>query len=304
MASRSVSIGMTDAEDEVVVERLPAEEAFDLVGHEIRLDILVALDEADGPVPFSDLRERVGTRDSGQFNYHLDKLTDRFVENSDDGYRLADAGRRVTGAIRSGGFTKTLDADPVPVEGTCFNCGGDLEARFRKSNVLVTCTECEVDVTEPKVPPGILQGYRPEDVPEVLDRWVKRSLYTAEFGFCEYCGGRMGASLVRTGDLEPYGMDEYGIEAMADYECDRCGYRFSGVLGYALLAHPTVTAFYHDHGIDVLEKPIWTFDWPELGEATVVSDDPLRAETSITLGDETLALVVDESLDVVEERRG
>jgi len=296
---------MTNEADEVVVERLPADEAFDLVGHEIRLDVLVALEEADGPLPFSDLRERVGTRDSGQFNYHLDKLTDRFVEQRDDGYVLADAGRRLTGAIRAGGFTKALEADPVPVAGECFNCGGDLEARFRDLNVLVTCTECEVDVTEPKVPPGVLQGYRPEEVPDVLDRWVKLSLYTAEFGFCEYCGGRMERSLVRTDgvdDVEESGGDDHGIEARGDYECDRCGYRFSGVLDFTLLAHPTVVSFHHDHGIDVREKRFWTYDWLARGKATVTNEAPLRVETSITLEDETLTLVVDESLDVVEER--
>jgi DNA-binding HxlR family transcriptional regulator/DNA-directed RNA polymerase subunit RPC12/RpoP len=294
---------MTDDAAEVVVERLPADEALDLVGHEIRLDILMALDEADGRLPFSDLRERVGTRDSGQFNYHLDKLTDRFVERSEEGYVLADAGRRLTGAIRAGGFTKTLEADPVPVEGKCLQCGGDLEAQFRESNVLITCTGCGFDVTNPEVPPGILQGYRPHEVPGVLDRWVKRSLYTAKLGFCEYCGGHMDPSLVRTEDIDSDGADEHGTEAMVHYECDRCDFRFNGVLGFALLAHPAVISFHREHGIDVHEEPFWTFDWLDLDGATVTNGDPLRAETSITLDDETLTLVVDESLDVVETRR-
>ena len=303
MARRLLTKSMTDAEDEVVVERLPADEAFDLVGHEIRLDVLMALDEADGRVPFSDLRERVGTRDSGQFNYHLDKLTDRFVERSDEGYVLADAGRRLTGAIRAGGFTKTLEADPVPVEGECLNCGGSLEARFRESNVLVTCTECEFDVTNPEVPPGILQGYRPDEVPGVLDRWIKRSLYTTKLGFCDYCGGRMEPSLVRAEDLDSGGADEYGVEAMVHYECDRCSFRFNGVAGFAMIAHPAVISFHHEHGIDVHEEPFWAFDWLELGGATVTNEEPLRLEVPITLGDETLTLVVDESVEVVEERR-
>ncbi|MFQ3293469.1 MAG: DNA-binding HxlR family transcriptional regulator [Halobacteriales archaeon] len=294
---------MTETDEAVVVDRLPADEALDLVGHEIRLDILMALDEADGRVTFSDLRETVGTRDSGQFNYHLDKLRDRFVERSDDGYALADAGRRLTGAIKTGGFTKALEADPVPVAGECFNCGGDLEAQFRDLNVLVTCTECEIDVTEPKVPPGVLQGYHPEEVPDVLDRWVKRSLYTADFGFCEYCGGRMERSLVRTDPDEDFGGEDHEIEARANYECDRCGYQFGGVLTFVLLAHPTVVAFHHDHGVDVREKRFWTYDWLARGLSTVTNEDPLRVETSITLDDETLTVVVDESVAVLEERR-
>ncbi|MEF8791004.1 MAG: ArsR family transcriptional regulator, partial [Haloarculaceae archaeon] len=70
-----------------------ATEAFELLGNETRLAILVALWEQyepfgrDGAVRFSELRARVGTADSGRFNYHLDRLDDHFVESTDDGYR-------------------------------------------------------------------------------------------------------------------------------------------------------------------------------------------------------------------------
>ena len=294
---------MTDAEDEVVVERLPADEAFDLVGHEIRLGILVALDEADGPLTFTELRERVGTRDSGQFNYHLDKLTDRFVDAPEEGYVLADPGRRVTGAIRSGGITKTLDADPVPVEGVCLHCGGNLEARFRDLNVRIACTECGFKITNPQIPPGILEGYSPADAAAVVDRWMKSGLHVVEYGFCEYCGGRMESTVVPIDDTETEDDTERDFDVVARYECARCGTSITGIVGVSLLTHPAVVAFHYEHGIDVREVPFWQLDWLELGSATVIDDDPLRVEVPITLEDETLTLVVDESEDVVEERR-
>lgn len=52
--------------------------AFQRMGNDMRLAILVALWEEVGPfaednaVSFSTLRSRVGAPDSGQFNYHLD----------------------------------------------------------------------------------------------------------------------------------------------------------------------------------------------------------------------------------------
>lgn len=60
-------------------------EAFALLGDETRVAMIEALvDESrtslDNPrLSVSDLRERIGRPDSGQFNYHLDKLVGHFV---------------------------------------------------------------------------------------------------------------------------------------------------------------------------------------------------------------------------------
>jgi len=44
---------------------LPPDDAFAVLGNETRMEILRALGDADGPLPFSELHDRVGTRDSG-----------------------------------------------------------------------------------------------------------------------------------------------------------------------------------------------------------------------------------------------
>ena len=70
-------------------------EAFELLGSEMRLAILLALWEAMDPyafppepaLSFSELRKRVGIRHGRQFNYHLDKLVGRFVHRADEGTR-------------------------------------------------------------------------------------------------------------------------------------------------------------------------------------------------------------------------
>lgn len=73
-----------------------AVETFTLLSDETRVRILVALSEAsECPLRFSELRSRVGVADSGQFNYHLDRLRGRLVVKTEDGYALTETGRAV-----------------------------------------------------------------------------------------------------------------------------------------------------------------------------------------------------------------
>jgi len=73
-------------------------DALDVLGNEIRVSILRELAEADGPLSFTELRQRAGVRDTGKFNYHLKKLCSYFVREADGGYELGHAGSRVVSA--------------------------------------------------------------------------------------------------------------------------------------------------------------------------------------------------------------
>ena len=73
-------------------------DALEVLGNEIRMATLRELAEADGPLTFTELRERVGLRDTGKFNYHLTKLCSYFVRETDGGYELGHAGSRVIAA--------------------------------------------------------------------------------------------------------------------------------------------------------------------------------------------------------------
>ncbi|MFC4360449.1 hypothetical protein ACFO0N_21090 [Halobium salinum] len=65
--------------DDSAPDHRPPEEAFALLGNDLRLRIVRALSEAGEPLPVSGLRERVEERDSGRFNYDLVKLDGWFV---------------------------------------------------------------------------------------------------------------------------------------------------------------------------------------------------------------------------------
>jgi hypothetical protein len=90
------------------------------LGHELRIEILRELAAADEPLPFSTLRERVGERDTGRFNYHLTELCRYFVRDTADGYELGPAGSRVidlAGAVGDGGVAAPAGDETCPVCG-------------------------------------------------------------------------------------------------------------------------------------------------------------------------------------------
>lgn len=106
--------GMANSSEDVT-------DALDVLGNEIRMGILRELAEADGSLTFSELRERVGIRDSGKFNYHLTKLCSYFVRETADGYELGHAGTRVIAAADPHAVGETDGGDPET--DTCPVCG-------------------------------------------------------------------------------------------------------------------------------------------------------------------------------------
>lgn len=72
---------------------------FDLLSDETRVETVATLAAAGDGLRFSDLRRRVGARDSGRFNYHLGRLRGRLVEKRGDRYVLTERGEHVAAAV-------------------------------------------------------------------------------------------------------------------------------------------------------------------------------------------------------------
>jgi PAS domain S-box-containing protein len=87
------------------------DEVFAVLGDRTRLDILQALVEAEGPLGFSELRDRAGVESN--FSYHLGKLEEYFVEKTTDGYALCRPERSAL-SMPVGGYSafQTLEEDP------------------------------------------------------------------------------------------------------------------------------------------------------------------------------------------------
>jgi len=279
-------------------------EAFAALADGTRVAILRALWEADGPMAFSALREAVGMRDSGQFNYHLDKLTGSFVTETGEGYRLTLAGRKTNGAVDGGAYTMSGSFEPLDVPEPCPSCGGDRTLRYEDETVTVECDSCALHATV-GVPPGVFAGYDREEVPAVTDRYFRTVYRQLANGFCWYCEGRLDCSVLPGGELVDDSADLadypewYEEFPLVTYRCRRCGSEPTADLGTALADHPAVVSFYYDRGVDIRDRPQWELvAWdPDL--ARVRKRDPFRAAVTYTADGDALTLVVDGDCEVV-----
>ena len=106
---------------------LPPDEAFWLLGDKTRVAILQAVwDTPTDLATFSEIRNSVGNPDSGQFNYHLNKLKGHYLIQEEDGYRLTQAGRELIRAVLAGTITTQPETTPTRINAICTECGGEL----------------------------------------------------------------------------------------------------------------------------------------------------------------------------------
>lgn len=271
--------------------------AFELLSDETRLEILRTLWASEEPVlAFSEIRDRLGRPDSGQFNYHLGELTDHFVRQTDGGYRLTQAGREVMRAVQAGSFTDHPARDGIEVDGECLECGGRLEASYEE-HARIECTACDRTVMWNEFPPAGLGGRTPAEFLRAFDRWTQRRFRLARDGVCPSCAGRT--------TMEPVSAAALADEASPapTYRCTNCKYRATIPLFGHVIDHPAVVAFFYDHGVDLPALPFW--DLREHGQRfthEVVRPDPLTIDLEIALDEDALSLRLDETLAVQSTR--
>lgn len=277
------------SDDGVTVQRQSPEEAFGLLSNDLRVDILQALAEAGDSQRFSALREAVGERDSGKFNYHLGKHVGHLAVHEDDGYRLSLAGRKMYGAIISGAYTTDAEIDPFQFEGPCPMCGNaHLVAEYADEKAQMGCPECGQWRNEFSFPPASLDQFERDELPYAFDRWMHATVTKVIYGFCSNCGGRVDGRLERTDDGEAGSMP-----IRAHYHCDRCGDDMWAFPGLSLIYQPAVVEFFDEHGVDVLNEPSWHYfeDASDI-DVDVDSEDPLRARVRYRLEDAELVAII------------
>lgn len=290
--------------------RLAPAEAFAVIGNETRLEILqVLFEEKFRPMPFAELRKRVGMRDGSQFNYHLKKLEGPFVRKTDDGYTLRHAGINVVRTIVKGSFTDRPRIAPFETGGACIACDEPLHAEYEHEMTFVRCSACRTMHAMGMFPPGALAGRTGHEMLAAFERWMRCAFHLSVDGICSTCLGRTTGTLVRdSGDVQikapvdatDFPSFEFGIK----YQCERCDVWDFGSPGEHVLDHPAVVGFHRDHGIDLNAVPYWELDWVVTNErTTVVTEEPLRVRVTIPLAEAELRVTLDESFSVVEVER-
>lgn len=280
------------------------EEAFSVLGDDVRLSILLELTRAaseqgsDAALSFSELRRRVDVEDSGRFNYHLNRLTGDFVRDDDDGYRARYPGLQVVSTIYAGLYSEP-DRTSVESEYDCPNCERPLEITYQDLSLTLQCVEHGRMVDYP-APPGALEG---RTLPELMTVVFKRAMSEVESaiaGICQRCWGtaEVGWPVEPPVENEMHPDDRLWVEIA----CDRCWLNYKTTYRTVIAAHPAVRGFYTSNGYD--QVAVFAGSNPVEAEevCSVTVHDDRRVTTTIELED-TLSITLDEAFNVLEQTR-
>ncbi|WP_435175179.1 winged helix-turn-helix domain-containing protein [Halorussus sp. AFM4] len=306
---------------------LSPDEAFAAIGHEIRVGILEALattDRADRPVPFSALRERVGTVDSAKFNYHLDELVGHFVERTDEGYGFQPAGKRVAEAILSGAVTDDPVVELSRIDESCHYCGAPIEVTYRRERVAAYCPECDgtfgssnVQDAEPAIPdeygflgnldlpPAGVTDRTPSEIFAAAHTWSLADRLLAASDTCPRCAATFDEWIDVCGDhdREDGGCERCGnrYAVLHSASCTNCTFDQRVPFGLALLDDARLQAFLTGHGINLVSPEYERYASAVMDyEETVLAGEPFEARFTFTAGGEAISLTVDDEFEVVD----
>ena len=295
-----------------------------MLGNETRVRMLQTLGDAEGPLSFTELRDRVGIRQGAQFNYHLDKLVGHFVAKTDDGYALRQAGRRVVEAVLSGAITDDPTVERTEVAAwPCPYCGAPTEVAFREERVERYCTECPGLYDEsatralPDVegeygnlgildlPPAGVQGRSAEEILGTAFTWSYAEWLVAANDVCPRCSATVDRSVTvcERHDTDASICDRCGRRQAVAFrvECKNCNFERVSIVSMHLAASTELLAFLTARGVDPLADP-WAWGW-EYGEE-ISSTDPFAGRFTFTVDGDSITLTVDDELAVVDAERG
>lgn len=281
------------------IEESDPTEIFDSLTNSTRIEILQALANAytDAPndpwVEYNELRDAVGIRDNGNFNYHLKQLDDFIVKRA-VGYRLSRVGMELISTVTSGVFSSEWTWGPIDAPGDCLFCDDSVELYYEEGMLFLTCGNDKHSMGL-SVSPSLLDSHPKEDVIERIAFMENQWGALTRRGICSECQGYVSGR-IEFGGIQP---DHYLYHG----HCHHCGFQHGIPLGLFLISHPTVSNFYYEQGIDTRSTPFWTLDFCTPGNETAVSTDPLRLQGEITHGGETLSLTVSGDGSIISSNR-
>ena len=270
-------------------------DAFSIIGDENRTAIVRALVDHRGEHPeepalsFTALQERSGIDDKGNFNYHLDRLTDAFVKKTDDGYELTGMGGKMAGVLLSGKYSDRVERAETDRQCPVSDCEAPVTVRLRAGRTRVRCADDHL-LFMISVPPGAAAGRGADEILAVASFYWQQVLALHSYGVCVECFGH------EVGEVEPRDHPETG-ETVYVYRsnCDNCGLSFCTTPGAVLVHHPAMVSLYHDHGVDVRDRPPWRLSFNRWENHEVVSEDPLRLRVTAEVEGDRVHVELDRS---------
>lgn len=301
--------------------RLSPDKAFGLLGNETRVGILRALGEADEALSFTELREAVGTRDSGQFNYHLSQLLDHFIEKTAGTYELRPAGENVVTAVYSGVVTENPPHKLEQIDEPCPYCKEPIYVELRPRGVAKYCPECpgfygnsssnDSEYTRDfgflgllHLPPAGLQDRTPMEAYRAAQIWNNLAFMTLAHDICGWCSASLDHSLEACEDHDVSeglcpSCDQH-LPIWLHSRCTNCIRKIETTVGARFYGRSEMLSFVLDHGANPVsstasERPPFDHE--------VISTEPFEGRFIYKGSEEWLIITMDEDLDVVDVTR-
>lgn len=294
-------------------QRIEATEAFSLLAHGTRMAAMEVLWEAEEPLRFSEIADRAGISDTGNFNYHFGKLVDHFVRKEGETYQLTRSGRQAMTAVLTGDVTENPSFEGVPVDHQCPYCGADVELHHDADLLRVVCTSCsgsysgagehtpgdpnpEGTLATFNLPAAGLRDREPEAILRAALQRVTSHARDVANRLCPECSGPLDLTATVCTDHDPDGVCENcgaRYVGLGSAQCRNCQNRAAGTLALLGLADPRVRQYFHDHGHDPFD-PGWEGALAFFSVYEQVhSTDPVDFEAIWNLEGETLSIRVD-----------
>ena len=277
-------------------------DALDALGNRQRLELLFTFADAEREqqqqplsMTFSELYDRVDVESSSQFSYHLSQLVGQFVAKGPDGYHLTQGGAKLVRAIRSGVYASTPQFDAVDISGACPRCeAASLVATLADERFVVRCDACRTPLVTNSFPRSQARNRTPSEIVESFGYRIWSTHVLVRGGVCPECYGRVETVV----DAHDYGTEELFTHRST---CGECTFVIHVPIEVAAAFHPAAVGFLWNHGISLLDLPLWEFFelmTERVVKTDVLSVDPFEATTTITFADQTLRFTMGETMTV------
>lgn len=293
------------------------DEAFALLSDETRISIIRTLGEADGPLRFSELFDRIEYSDSSNFGYHLEKLTGHFVQCTDEGYILGQPGRRILEAVLSGAVTDLPVQESAQIDRECPYCSARIEITYQQERLELHCPECPGMERRPSTEGGVFQeggnlghfilppaGLKDRSAGETLraaEIWTGTETHALVRGVCRRCSAPLNQTVAACEDHDAVtGLCEccdQRFGAMFRSECTNCIFEMQAPIVTYLAGQPDLIEFMMNQGIGPLSPEAFIFPLRTV-EEEILSLEPFSANYTFTTEGDTLTLAVDDTLSV------
>ncbi len=269
-------------------------DAFLLLADETRLDIIETLRHAENsPLSYGTLKNALAIRDSGRFNYHLDKLTGTFVSKTEDGYALSSSASALYQAVLS---TRPIAEHPSPtfdIAEPCPECGASFEICYKYEWIVSHCPNCESQRFAYPFPAGAFAGRTDREALEAVIQRMYHHISLAQQGVCPYCSGTMTAEWLTDHDTA------FPTAVLVRYTCLLCGMELHTSVAAMIKQHSPIVSLFDDYGIDLRETPPWEFRrYVPRDGVTVRSASPVRIEISVRIEGDVFTVFVDECMEI------